>query len=112
MDVGYSRSFVPAYGFGGTTDNREFTVRLRLPLWRRLYSQSSMSWRTNDPLTPGALSLRSWWAQGSIGYTVQPWVRLEGFYDGSRQTIDRPGGELNRNRFGFQVITSKPMRIR
>ena len=49
---------------------------------------------------------------GSIGYTVQPWVRLEGFYDGSRQTIDRPGGELNRNRFGFQVITSKPMRIR
>ena len=112
VDVGYSRSFVPAYGFGGTTDNREFTVRLRLPLWRRLYSQSSMSWRTNDPLTPGALSLRSWWAQGSIGYTVQPWVRLEGFYDGSRQTIDRPGGELNRNRFGFQVITSKPMRIR
>src|SRR5262249_47804260 len=26
VDVAYSRSFVPAYGFGGTTDNRELTV--------------------------------------------------------------------------------------
>jgi hypothetical protein len=112
LDVGYSRSFVPAYGFGGTTDNKELTIRLRLTLSHRIYSQSSLSWRSNDPLTPGALSLRSWWGQASVGYAVQPWVHLEGFYGGLRQTIDRPGGELERNRFGFQIVTSRPVRIR
>lgn len=112
VDVAYSRSFVPAYGFGGTTGNKDLSVRVRSTLWRRAYAQSSVSWRSNDPLTPGALSLRSWWIDGTIGYSVQPWARIEGFYNGVRQTIDRPGGDLDRNRLGFQIVTGKPVRIR
>jgi len=108
----YNRAFVPSYGFGGTTQNEELTARLNLPLSRRLSSRSSFAWRTNDPLTLGDLSLRSWWIEESIGYNVQPWVRMEAFYAGTRQTIDRPGGLMTRNRFGFQIITVKPLRIR
>jgi hypothetical protein len=112
LDLFYSRSFVPSYSFGGTTQNEELTARLNLPLSRRLFTHSSFAWRSNDPLTPGDLSLRSWWIEESIGYELQPWVRLEAFYAGTRQTIDRPGGLMNRNRFGFQIITVKPVRIR
>jgi hypothetical protein len=112
FDVLYNRSFVPSYGFGGTTQNEELTARLHLPLSRRLFSHSSFAWRSNDPLTAGDLSLRSWWTEQSIGYELQPWVRVEAFYAGARQTIDRPGGLVNRNRFGFQIITVKPVRIR
>jgi hypothetical protein len=112
LDVAYSRSFVPVYGFGGTTNNEDLSVRFRSTLWSRTYAQSSVSWRINDSLTIGSPSLHSWWIDGSIGYSVQPWMRLEGFYSGVRQTIDRPGGDLNRNRIGFQVVTGKPVRIR
>jgi hypothetical protein len=112
LDVSYSRSFVPSYGYGGTTQNEELTTRLHLPLSRRWFSHSSFAWRSNDPLTPGGLSLRTWWTEQSIGYDVQPWVRIEAFYGGTRQTIDRPGGLMNRNRLGFQIITVKPVRIR
>jgi len=56
--------------------------------------------------------LRSFWLEAVIGYAVTPWVRLEAFYGGVNQTIDRPGGETDRNRIGFQVSTAKPLRIR
>ena len=112
VDLHYSRSFVPSYGFGGTMQNEEVTGRLQLPLGRRLYTSSALSWRSDDPLIAGDLPLRSFWVEGSIGYAVTPWVRLEGFYSGTHQAIDRPGGVLDRNRIGFQVITAKPVRIR
>ena len=111
VDLLYNRSFVPSYGFGGTTQNEEATARLRLPLGRRLYSASALSWRRNDPLTPDELPLRSFWVEGTLGYVATPWVRLELFYAGTRQTIDRPGGTLDRNRIGFQVTTAKPVRV-
>ena len=111
VDLLYNRSFVPSYGFGGTTQNEETTARLRLPFSRRVYSSSALSWRRNDPLTPGELPLRSFWVEGTLGYAATPWVRLELFYAGTRQSIDRPGGTLDRNRIGFQVTTAKPVRV-
>ena len=39
-------------------------------------------------------------------------MRVEGFYGRTQQKIDRPGGRLERNRIGVQVVTAKPMRIR
>lgn len=110
-DLLYSRSFVPSYGFGGTMQNEEATARFRVPLSRRIYSTSALSWRRNDPLTPGELSLRSYWVEGTLGYAATPWVRLEMFFAGTRQTIDRPGGIVDRNRIGFQVTTAKPVRV-
>jgi hypothetical protein len=112
VDLLYGRSFVPSYGFGGTMQNEEVTGRVRVPIGRRFYTTSSVSWRRDDPLVIAELPLRSYWIEGSVGYAATPWVRFEGFYSGSHQTIDRPGGELDRNRIGFQVITAKPMRIR
>jgi uncharacterized protein (PEP-CTERM system associated) len=112
VDVQYSRSFVPAYGFGGTMQNEELSGRLRLPLARRVSASSGVAWRRNDPLTQIDPPLRSLWIEGSIGYAATPRVRIEAFFAGTRQTIDRPGGETDRNRVGFQVITAKPMRIR
>jgi uncharacterized protein (PEP-CTERM system associated) len=112
VDLLYTRSFVPSYGFGGTMQNEEATARLRLPLARRVYTSTAASWRRNDPLLDGELPLRSIWIEGTIGYAVTPWVHVEAFYGGTHQTIDRPGGVLDRNRIGFQVVTAKPVRIR
>jgi len=111
LDLSYSRSFVPSYGFGGTSQNEEATGRGRLPLSRRVYTQGSLSWRRNEPLTPGDLKLTSWWFAGGVGVGLTPWLRLEGFYNGSRQTIDRPGGVLDRNQIGVQFVMAQPVRI-
>jgi hypothetical protein len=108
----YSQSFIPTYGFGGTMQNQELMGHLRLTLSRRLYQQSSVSWRSNESLIEGEPSLRSLWINVSVGYALHPAVRIEGFYDGAHQVIDRPGGVTNRNRLGFQVVTAKPLRIR
>jgi hypothetical protein len=112
VDVLYTRSFVPAYGFGGTMQNEEITGRFRVPLGRRFYSNSELSWRSNDPLIAGDLPLRSYWIEGTLGFAATPMVRIEAFYAGTHQTINRPGGQMARNRVGFQVITAKPVRIR
>jgi uncharacterized protein (PEP-CTERM system associated) len=111
VDLGYSRSFVPSYGFGGTMQNEETNVRVRVPLARRVYTAGGLSWRRNDPLVDIEPPLRSLWIEATLGYAMTPWARLEGFYASSRQTVDRPGGEADRNRVGFQVVTSKPVRI-
>jgi len=111
VDVLYSRSFVPSYGFGGTTQNEEASVRFHSPLSRHVYTTGAVSWRRNDPLLIGALPLRSYWIEGTLGYAATEWAHLEVFYAGTHQTIDRPGGDLDRNRIGLQVTTAKPLRI-
>jgi hypothetical protein len=112
VDIVYKRSFVPSFGFGGTTQNEQLTSSLVAPIGRRFYTRSSVSWARNQPLTIGGLNLKSTWISGNVGYALRPWIRLEGFYDGTHQSIERPGGQLDRNRVGFQIITAKPMRIR
>jgi hypothetical protein len=112
VDVTYSRSFVPSYGFGGTVQNEELVGRLRVPLARRVGSQASVSWRSNQPLVSADPNLKSLWIEANVGYAMRPWLRLEGFYANARQTIDRPGGRLNDNRVGLQIVTSNPLRVR
>src|SRR5205823_9414681 len=111
VDVSYSRSFVPAFGFGGTYQNEEFRANLQAPLARRVYVMGAAAWRRNEPLTIGALKLKSFWVEGTVGYALQPWARLEAFYSGVHQTIEQPGAIYDRNRIGFQVVTTKPVRI-
>jgi hypothetical protein len=112
IDVAYSRSYVPSYGGGGTLLNDDLTSSVHMPLGRRMYTQGSFSWRKNEPIVTAEQPLTSAWFGGVLGYAVQPWVRVEGFYGGARQKIDRPGGRMDRNRIGVQVVTGKPMRIR
>jgi len=115
VDVNYARSFVPSYGGGGTLSNEEVTSNVHMPIGRRMYAEASASWRSNEPLVAGEageLPLRSLWLGGVVGYAAQPWLRIEGVYGRTQQRIDRPGGDLERNRIGVQVVTSKPVRIR
>lgn len=112
FDASYGRAFLPSFGGGGTLATEELTTFLRVPFGRRFYSDAAVSWRKNEPLLAGDQALTSVWISGTLGYALQPWARIEGFYGGTHQRIARPGGQLDRNRIGVQIITSKPMRIR
>ena len=112
VDGGYSRSFVPSYGFGGTQENEELTGHVRVPVAQYGYAQSSVAWRRNEPLVLGGPKLGTIFVQASIGYLLAPWAAIEGFYDSHSQEIAGPGGEISRRRIGAQIITTKSMRIR
>jgi hypothetical protein len=47
-----------------------------------------------------------------VGYTAGSWMRIEGYYLGTRQTVVAPDDLLTHNQIGFQVIASKPVRLR
>jgi hypothetical protein len=111
FDAGYRRSFVPAYGFGGTVQNEDITTRLQGTLSRRTSVQGTMSWRRNEPLLEGHPSLWSLWLEGHVDYALTRWLRLDTFYSTARQSIDRPGGLVIRNRFGIQLVTGRPMKL-
>jgi hypothetical protein len=91
--------------------NEEATARLRFPVSRRVSASSAVSWRRDDPLTLGELPLRTYWIEGTVAYAATPWVRIEGYFAGTHQTIQRAGGVLDRNRAGIQVVTAKPVRV-
>jgi hypothetical protein len=114
----YHQSFVPAYGFGGTVQNQEVVARAQAPLARRLTGQTSVAWRRNEALIgpnealiDGQPSLWSWWFEGGVGYMLNPWLHLDANYATNRQTIDRPGGHVVRNRVSVALSTGRPMRI-
>ena len=71
--------------------------------------------RDNQPLTDttlrAAAAALAAHAISTLGWEPQPWVRLEAFYSLVQQSSLRAGGQLDRNRVGFQIVTSKPMRI-
>ena len=112
VDVLFSQSYVPSWSFGGTTQNDEVTLRLRVPLARRLYTQSLVSWRKDDPLVENTPGLKSLWIQATVGYTARSWVRIEGYYLGTQQTFVTNDALLHHNQIGFQVVATKPVRLR
>ena len=112
LSVAYSRSYVPSYGFGGTTDNEELTTQAQIPITQRLLAYTALSLRRNEPLETATLALRSMWFHGSIGYLLADWARVEAFAAGSRQDIDRPDGRVNRYTFGLQLTAATTARIR
>lgn len=112
LSVIYSRSYVPSYSFGGTTDNEELGVRVAMPISRRVYTASALSLRRNDPLDAVGPTLHSTWFYGSVGYLLANWVRVEGYTSLARQNIDRPDGRINRYQFGLQLSAATTARIR
>ena len=113
--IGYLRSYIPSFGFGGTVQNQEIGVGYRTPLFgsRHFYLDNSAVVRDNQPLTSiqNQLPLRSLRTFSTFGWEPQPWVRLEAFYSRIQQSSLRAGGLMERNRVGFQIVTSKPMRM-
>jgi hypothetical protein len=123
--VGYLRTFIPSFGYGGTVESQDVGVGFKTPLFnaRRVYIDGSAVFRDNQPLTGNSiivdpitgtidqLPLRSLRAHTILGWEPQPWVRFEVFYALVQQTSLHAGGYLDRNRVGFQIVTSKPMRI-
>ena len=113
--VGYVRSFIPSFGFGGTIQNQEAGAGYRTALFgsRRWYTDHSAVFRDDSPLTAMVeqLPLRSLRTNSVLGFAPQPWVRLEAFYSRVQQSSLRAGGLVYRNRVGFQIVTSKPVRV-
>jgi hypothetical protein len=110
--LGAARSFVPAFGFGGSLRNQEVTGAVRVPFARRRgYVDGSVAWRDSEPVLQHELGITAWWLQATVGYSVQRWLRVEGFYAGAFQDTTVVGGQIDRNRIGIQVVTSHPVRI-
>jgi hypothetical protein len=112
FSLGAMRSFVPAFGFGGSLQNSELNASARVPFYRRrAYAHGTVSWRRSEPVLETGVGLRSVLVRTTLGYAVQRWLHVEAFYAGSfQETTAR--GRINRNRIGIQVVTSHPMRIR
>jgi len=117
--VGYVRTYIPSFGYGSTLEAQDVGVGFRTPLFnaRHFYVTSSAVFRDNQPLAGVSvepiqqLPLRSLRMHTILGWEPQPWVRLEAFYSIVQQTSLQAGGYLDRNRVGFQIVTSKPMRM-
>jgi len=113
--AGYERSYIPAFGIGGVVENQEVRAGFKTPLFhsRHFYNDTGAVFRNDEPLTDQfvQLPLRSLRAYTLVGWAPQPWMHIEGFYARTSQTSLQAGGRLDRNRIGFQIVTSKPMRI-
>jgi hypothetical protein len=108
----YQRSVLPAFGFGGTFQNEEFLGSVRGSFARnRAYWQQSVAWRGNEPLMAGPPVTRTLWWSSLVGYSFSRWMRVEGYYSRAHQDTQRAGGLVDRNRIGFQIVTSRPLRI-
>jgi hypothetical protein len=113
--IGYERSYIPAFGFGGTVQNQQVGVSFTTPLFnsRRFYGTGSAVFRDDTPVTDIQLQLplRSLRTYAVFGWQPGPYVRVEAYYARVDQSSLRAGGQLYRDRVGFQIVTSKPMRI-
>jgi hypothetical protein len=113
--AGYERSYIPAFGIGGVVENQEARIGFMTPLLhsRHFYNDTGAVFRNDEPLTDQfvQLPLRSLRAYTLFGWAPQPWMHIEGFYARTSQSSLQPGGRLDRNRIGFQIVTTKPMRI-
>jgi hypothetical protein len=112
ISASYQRSYIPSFGFGGTYQNEQWTGSVHVPFARnRMFADGSIAWFDNDPLESLQPSLRSVWISGRLGYRLTRWLRVEGFYTRAQQDSQRPGGKLGRNQVGFQIVTSKPVKL-
>lgn len=112
LSLSYAGSIVPSYGIGGTVQNQDLAASVRVPLsGNRVYYSGSVAWRRNDPLTDDPFSLSSWWLNSSVGVAATPWLRIEGYYDGSFQDSQRAGGRVDRHRAGVRVVTGTSIRV-
>lgn len=116
MGIGYEHSYAPSFGFGGSSASRELRGHVHMPFFRnRFYVNGGGAWRRTDPLLEEELELDTMFLDGTVGYGLSRWLRLQTFYQYSRQNSRHfTGGTavINRHRVGAEVVISQPMRIR
>lgn len=113
VGVAFERTFVPSFGFGGSSQSQQVRTFVRMPFQlNRLYVDGSAAWRRSDPFVEDELLLDTLWLRSTVGYRLTRWLGLESFYAFTRQDSQVTGGEINRHRAGIQVVISQPMRIR
>jgi len=113
IGAAYERSFVPSLSFGGTNESQDVRAYVQMPLARnRFYVQESAAWRRTNPFVDAELPLDSYWIRSLAGYTLQRWLRLEGYYWFTRQDTRLTAGQVNRHIVGVQMVVSEPMRMR
>ena len=110
---GYSRHFIPSFGFGGASSSQELNGYIRMPIAaNRLYFQGSAAWRHTIPFEADALELDSIWLRSTLGFSPMRWARVEGYYTYARQDSIITGGEVDRHRVGVQLVISQSVRLR
>ena len=113
LGLNYDRSYVPSLSFGGTNQSQELRGYVQMPLARnRFYVQEAAAWRRTDPFVQTELPLDSFWVHTIAGYSLERWLRLEGYYWFTRQDTRLVAGQINRHVVGMQVVVSEPMRMR
>ena len=112
LSLSAMRSFVPAFSFGGSLQNQEVSGAARVPFAsHRGYVTGALTWRDSQPVLAHELGLRAFWADLTVGYAVQRWLSIEGYYQGAFQDTVVAGGRVDRNRVGVQFVTSHPVRF-
>jgi hypothetical protein len=119
--LGYSRTFLASFGFGGTVQNEELRASVQVPISRRVELIGRLSARDNDPLS-GPLAevgpdgvvgpgLRALSASGTVSFGLASWLRFEAFAAANWQDARRAGGQIERTRAGVRFVTFYPMRL-
>jgi len=109
----YSRGYKPSFGFGGASQSDDVSGYVHMPLARsRAYIQEAASWHRGRPFDPLEQERRSSWINSTVGYALQRWLRLEGYWAFSRQDTRLVNGIVDRHMIGAQIVISEPVRIR
>jgi hypothetical protein len=106
------RTFVPSFAFGGSNQSEYLQAYVQMPVVRnRLYVDESVSFRRVSPFFETDRPLDSTWLRSVVGYGLQRWFRLEGYYQFTHQDSRIPGGNVSRHVAGIQFVVAQPMRI-
>jgi hypothetical protein len=111
MSIGYERTYLASFGFGGTVQNRSFQATLDAPINQRFDVGARATWRENDPLFATTLNLQGLIVQGTAGVNFVSWLRLETYVASSWQDTQVAGGRIDRTRAGVRLLTLYPMRL-
>jgi hypothetical protein len=108
--IGYGRTFLPSFGFGGTFQNEELRATVRAVLSRSITWSGGVTVADNDPLEPGDPTLRAVSALTSLGWVVKQRLRFEVFAQHVSQDSSVAGGHVLRTRAGVQATVFDTVR--
>jgi hypothetical protein len=106
------RTYVPTFAFGGSNQSEFVEGFIQMPISRnRMYVEESFAYRRSIPFLETETPLDSVWQRSVVGYALQRWFRLEGYYQFTHQDTRLPGGNVNRHVAGVQFVVAQPVRL-